>query len=336
MPQVLSPILLYIGCAVGAIGVILSLPRARFSLFPIGSLIAAAGVGVVWIGLGATYPDKIPNYHYYIFSAIALGASLRVITHPRPVYAALYFILTILASAGLYLILSAEFMSFALIIVYAGAILITYIFVIMLATESPSEEQPDVLNEYDRVSREPVMATLAGFILLAALSSMLASGSAGLRFDPAKASGDRGLEVMTKKVERILRDAGQLGNKETILVENGKLAMDVKARTIKIVQPSGEVRTLTSGEWPEALRLSNTEGVAHALIVEHPGSIEIAGVILLLAMLGAVVLARKKVDMDEQAKAQAAAREKSSEAGDELGIEGRYSPPGVGEGGSPS
>ena len=52
---------------------------------------------------------------------------------------------TIIASAGLFLILSAEFMAFALIIVYAGAILITYLFVIMLA-------KPEGSATYDRIS----------------------------------------------------------------------------------------------------------------------------------------------------------------------------------------
>ena len=62
---------------------------------------------------------------------LGVGSAIRVITHPHPVYAALYFILTIIAMAGLILLLSAEFMAFAVIIVYAGAILVTYLFVIM-------------------------------------------------------------------------------------------------------------------------------------------------------------------------------------------------------------
>ncbi len=59
---------------------------------------------------------------------------------------------------------------------------------------------------------------------------------------------------------------------------------------------------------PADLDVYNVEGVAFTLLNDHPGSIEIAGVILLMAMLGAVVLARKKVEMDERALAAAAAR----------------------------
>ena len=56
---------------------------------------------------------------------------------------------------GLYLLLAAEFVSFALIIVYAGAILITYLFVIMLASQSPTEDQDRGEAEYDTTAREP-------------------------------------------------------------------------------------------------------------------------------------------------------------------------------------
>jgi hypothetical protein len=59
---------------------------------------------------------------------------------------------------------------------------------------------------------------------------------------------------------------------------------------------------------PADLEVYNVEGIAFTLLNDHPGSIEIAGVILLMAMLGAVVLARKKVEIDEREKAAAAAR----------------------------
>ena len=71
--------------------------------------------------------------YFWIFSAIALVGAVRVVTHPRPVYSALYFVLTVFATAGLFVLLWAEFMAAALVLIYAGAILVTYVFVIMLA-----------------------------------------------------------------------------------------------------------------------------------------------------------------------------------------------------------
>lgn len=336
----LSPILLYAGCGLGALAVALSMPRKNFNPYVVGAVLGAAALGLVMFGLWWKHPESLPNLHFYLFSAIALGAALRVITHPRPVYAALYFVLTILASAGLYLILSAEFMTFALIIVYAGAILITYLFVIMLATESPTEEQPDALNEYDRVAREPVTATLAGFVLLAGLSTLFTVDLGKMSARPELMAGDRQLAIMARKVEPILKQAGLLKEGETVKAEpysraawGGAQDGDPTLDAITVTGPGGE-RRITREQWPADLKLSNSEGVAFSLIDAHPAAIEIAGVILLMAMLGAVVLARKKVEMDERAMAAAMARERSPMKGDELGIEGRFAQPGVGEGGA--
>ncbi len=77
-----------------------------------------------------------PATFFVIFSVIAVAAAVRMITHSKPVYSALYFILVVLSSAGLFLLLQAEFMAFALVIVYAGAILVTYVFVLMLAQQA--------------------------------------------------------------------------------------------------------------------------------------------------------------------------------------------------------
>lgn len=320
-----SPILLYVGCALGALGLALALPRRGLSPQIIGALVAGLGLGALFVAMGVASPKNLPNYNFYIFSAIALGASLRVISHPRPVYAALYFILTILASCGLYVLLSAEFMAFALVIVYAGAILITYLFVIMLATETPTADAVEALGEYDRYSREPAFAAVIGLILLAGLTTMLGRGAETM----SPATVDKGAERiawMPKRVEDALRQAKLMQADERIARgnapetaapgESGPLLMDVKpgpegklVGSVTIAYGSGQTRTVTSDDpkWPADLKVSNPEGVGFTLLADHPGGIEVAGVILLMAMLGAVVLARKKVEMDEAAKIEALA-----------------------------
>ena len=177
---VIQPIILYLLLALGGVGVALALPRRGLSPQILGALLAGAAAGLIVLVLSINAAPRLPNFYFYIFSVIALGGGLRVITHPRPVYAALYFILTVLSSAGLFVILSAEFLAFALIIVYAGAILITYLFVIMLATQAPVEGQNEVLADYDAVAREPAVATAVGFLLLAVLTTMMFRGVPGL------------------------------------------------------------------------------------------------------------------------------------------------------------
>jgi NADH-quinone oxidoreductase subunit J len=262
--QVISPIGFYLLLALGAVGVCLALPRKGVSPQPIGAVIAAAAAGLVILLLGMRAQGHLPNFWFYVFSLIALGASLRVITHPRPVYAALYFILTILSTSGLFVILAAEFVAFALVIVYAGAILITYLFVIMLATQAPSEERVEVLADYDAVSREPIPATIIGFILLAGLTTMLF----------------RGVPALTPGEPAAIPD----------------IAARLPGR-----YPPEPVAGATG------LHPGNVEEVAFEFLGAHPGAIELAGVILLMAMLGAVVLARKQVEMGEEAKARHAA-----------------------------
>ena len=58
--------------------------------------------------------------------------------------------LVVLSSAGLFLTLSAEFIAFAMVIIYGGAILVTYMFVIMLASQSSPSGDLNEQPEYDR------------------------------------------------------------------------------------------------------------------------------------------------------------------------------------------
>lgn len=315
-----SPILLYVGCAIGAVGVCMALPRRGVSPQLVGALIAAIGAGAVFLGIALRTADSggLPNFHFYLFTLIALGSALRVISHPRPVYAALYFVLTIVASSGLYVLLSAEFMAFALIIVYAGAILITYLFVIMLATESPTADEVEALAEYDRYSREPALAAVVGFVLVAAMTTMLAKGTPALAV-PTEVSTQQQLAFIPGKIDRALRQAGLMSDDERIARgperadgTPGAPMVDLSpgGYGVQVEYGDGQTRLITPSnpKWPKDLDVTNPEGVGIALLSGAPGAIEVAGVILLMAMLGAVVLARKKVELDEAEKLAAQSR----------------------------
>ena len=301
LDQIINPFILYGACVLGALGLALAMPRKGKNPQLIGALVTALAIRLGLIGLAAKAgPSQLPNIFFYVFALVALGGSLRVITHPKPVYAALYFIMTILSTAGLFLLLSAEFMAFALIIVYAGAILITYLFVIMLASQAPEEGADQVLASYDIESREPIVAAVVGFVILAALSTMMFRGLGSI---PGPATGinpDLKLIQLPKKVELAMREAGTLQPGESIVVnEKGDAAIEMGARVATVKDASGATRTV---EIPKDLSVANVENLGFNLLSSHPGTIEIAGVILLMAMLGAVVLSRKQVQIDEDAK----------------------------------
>ena len=311
-PRALSPdprmpaTTLYSACIAGAIGLYLLMRGTRGSVRGIGTIIALGGLA--WLltaimesiegSLGSTIPPLL-------FGTIAVMSAVRVITHRRPVFAALYFVLVVVASAGLFLMLHAEFMAFALIIVYAGAILITYLFVLMLAQQSPTDATDEGSAWYDRTPREPALAVLAGFILLATLVEAM-NNSRAQHFE-------QGVEQVAVRAEQQPWDALASMPRElmrnAVLVEPevveilGKPELENGQAFLPVRLGSGtETRIIL----PESSLPSNTRMVGLSLVAEFPVSLELAGVILLMAMFGAVVLCRKQIELGEDEAHQAA------------------------------
>jgi len=69
---------------------------------------------------------------FYTFSAVMLFASFRVITARNPVHAALYLVLAFFQASGIWMLLQAEFLSIALVLVYVGAVMVLFLFVVMM------------------------------------------------------------------------------------------------------------------------------------------------------------------------------------------------------------
>jgi NADH-quinone oxidoreductase subunit J len=69
---------------------------------------------------------------FYLFSAIMIFAASRVITCRNPVHAAMYLVLTFFTCAGIWLLLEAEFLAVTLVLVYVGAVMVLFLFVVMM------------------------------------------------------------------------------------------------------------------------------------------------------------------------------------------------------------
>lgn len=69
---------------------------------------------------------------FYLFSAILLFAALRVITARNPVHSVLFLVLAFFTAAGLWLLLQAEFLAITLVLVYVGAVMVLFLFVVMM------------------------------------------------------------------------------------------------------------------------------------------------------------------------------------------------------------
>jgi len=69
---------------------------------------------------------------FYMFAVITVFASLRVITARNPVHAALFLVLAFCTAAGVWMLLEAEFLAITLVLVYVGAVMVLFLFVVMM------------------------------------------------------------------------------------------------------------------------------------------------------------------------------------------------------------
>jgi len=69
---------------------------------------------------------------FYVFAAVLLASGLRVITARNPVHAALYLVLAFFTASAIWLLLRAEFLAITLVLVYVGAVMVLFLFVVMM------------------------------------------------------------------------------------------------------------------------------------------------------------------------------------------------------------
>jgi NADH-quinone oxidoreductase subunit J len=69
---------------------------------------------------------------FYLFAALLLFAAIRVITARNPVHSALFLVLAFTTAAGLWMLMEAEFLAIALVLVYVGAVMVLFLFVVMM------------------------------------------------------------------------------------------------------------------------------------------------------------------------------------------------------------
>jgi NADH-quinone oxidoreductase subunit J len=151
-----------------AAGVAWLLPRRRVRLRGIGWLFVLVGGALVGGTLPAAAGVWAERVLFVTFGGGAVLCGVLMVTSRNPAYAALWFALVTLCTCGLFLLQAAPFLAAATIIVYAGAIIVTFLFVIMLAQQAGAAQ-------YDQRSQHPLAATFAAFVLLGALLATLHS-----------------------------------------------------------------------------------------------------------------------------------------------------------------
>jgi NADH-quinone oxidoreductase subunit J len=129
---------------------------------------------------------------FYVFSAILVFAALRVITTRNPVHAALWLVLCFFTAAGIWILLDAEFLAITLVLVYVGAVMVLFLFVVMML---------DVNFDSLRVnirSYVPVAATV-GVLVLLEMTLVIVGARLGQGAAPPAAQGSN-----TKALGRLI------------------------------------------------------------------------------------------------------------------------------------
>ncbi len=138
----------------------------------VGLVLAMVGAGLLASRLHVAGGPVEQTVLFFTFAAVAILAAILMITNRNPVYSALWFAIVTLSVCGLFLLQSAPFLAAATVIVYAGAIVVTFVFVIMLAQQSGA-------TIYDQRSRQPFLAIVFAILLLTALLATLEEAGAG-------------------------------------------------------------------------------------------------------------------------------------------------------------
>jgi NADH-quinone oxidoreductase subunit J len=135
---------------------------------------------------------------FYIFAAVAVMAALGVILYKNPVHAALSLVLTFFNVACLWLLLQAEFLGVALILVYVGAVMILFLFVVMMLdiNTTPMREG---LARYFPVAALVAIVMGAEMIGLMGVTSGARSAELG-PVDPASATGYTNVEWIARSL----------------------------------------------------------------------------------------------------------------------------------------
>jgi NADH-quinone oxidoreductase subunit J len=161
---------------------------------------------------------------FCFFSLLAVGSAILMVTRRNIVHAAVFLITTLLATAGIFLLLQAEFLFIVQVILYVGGIMVLFVFVIMLVNL-------DVSMRLVQFNRQWLVAGVLSVMLAAQVLFAIWAGRASLRLPAMQAN----------------------------------------------ISPK------------------NTEAIADALFSKYMLPFEIASILLLVAMIGAVVMAKRRV-----------------------------------------
>ena len=193
----------------------------------------------------------------YGFCAIAVVLAIAFVLIKHPVHAALSFACVVLATAGVYMLQDAAFVAASTVVVYAGATIIIFMFVLMFAQQTN-------LLDYDTHKQNPLAAGVVAIVLAATV-----------------------IAVALKEFPTL----------EAQLAAKNPVAEVAAAEPAEIAKPDGRKAKATEVIAAKADRFSVAK-LGAVFYTRYLLAIEIAGTLLLVATIGAVVIAQREPQAD--------------------------------------
>lgn len=230
-------------------------------------LLAQASTGVEF--------DVAQNIAWAIIAAIMLFSALKVVTTGNVVHAALYLVLVLAGAAALFILLGSDFVGATQILVYIGAIIVLFLFGIMLTKAQ--------LGDDDSVKKEQrSVGALVGVLLMVVMSFALIDtfGNEELVFGDPEPIEYVPTEVAVDDLPTpVIEALGIVNTEGTITITEAQFAN---------LDPEVQRRV------PGAEVFGNNKQIADAVFSQYIVPFEAVSVLLLAALIGAVVVARKE------------------------------------------
>jgi NADH-quinone oxidoreductase subunit J len=194
---------------------------------------------------------------FYVFSAVMLFAAFRVITARNPVHAALYLVLAFFQASGIWMLLQAEFLSITLVLVYVGAVMVLFLFVVMMLDINIDTIRQGFWNHF------PLAATVGAVIALELAAVLLG----GFRISEPRANA--AAQVIAPSAITAAAP-----------IDSASSAVAAASQAL----PSAEVGHLVVAQ------VSNTKALGILLYTEYLYPVQVAALILLVALIAAIAL----------------------------------------------
>jgi NADH-quinone oxidoreductase subunit J len=105
------------------------------------------------------------QFHFYLFGLIAIASALLFVTRQSPVAAAMWLVNVMFSLAALYVMMDAQFVGAIQVLVYAGAIMVVFLFVVMLLNLGHADAVSDIRGKWGRLAAGAVGLVLAAQLL---------------------------------------------------------------------------------------------------------------------------------------------------------------------------